>query len=121
MVLFPCGAYSDRKIAKEEGLEECLADGERYIADAGHRGGRAETPSGQNNNEQWVQSKVRARHETVNRRLKQFGILVQTFQHRRSKHCVVFMAIANLTQITIREESPLFQVNYIDIYIHREF
>ena len=63
---FACGAYLDKKIAKEEGLEDCLEDGEWYIADAGYRGGCAETPSGQNNNEQWMQSKVRARHETLN-------------------------------------------------------
>jgi hypothetical protein len=112
---FACGAYSDRKIAKEEGLEYCLADGEKYIADAGYRGGRAVTPNGQNDNEQWMQSKVRARHETLNRRLKQFGVLEQTFRHDRSKHRAVFSAIANLTQITLREESPLFQVEYIDI------
>lgn len=112
---FACGFYSDRKIAKEEGFEYSLSDGERYIADAGYRGGRAETPNGQNNNKQWMQSKVRARHETLNGRLKQFGILVQIFRHHRSKHRVVFMAIANLTQITIREESPLYQVNYSDV------
>ena len=56
--------------------------------------------------------KVRARHETVNRRFKQFGILGTKFRHPKEKHVHVFMAIAVITQITIKNGHPLFPVNY---------
>ena len=45
---FPCGTYSDRVIARYEGLDDALDDGEMYVADGGYRDGyiRAETPTG---------------------------------------------------------------------------
>ena len=87
---FPCGRFPDRKIAKEEGLKDCLDDGEMYVADGGYRGGiHSETPNGLNNLDQRMKQVVRARHETINRRFKQFNILAKVFRHttKKTPHC----------------------------------
>ena len=111
---FPCGAYPDGKIATQEGLEDCLDDCERYVCDGGYYGPRAEKPNGLNNADQYMKKVVRARHETVNRRFKQFRILEQVFRHRLTRHGIVFWAVANLTQLAIDDGLPLFQVQYDD-------
>jgi len=53
---------------------------------------------------------VRSRHETCNKRFKQFGALKQVFRHDIKRHKDVFTAIAVITQITIENGNPLFQV-----------
>lgn len=111
---FPCGRYPDGVIATREGLEECLDAGEKYVCDGGYYGPRAVKPNGLNNADQHMKSVVRARHETVNRRFKQFGILEHVFRHRLQRHGVVVWAIANITQIGIEDGTPLFQVVYDD-------
>lgn len=112
---FPCGRFPDRIIARDEGLEHCLDQGEKYVADGGYRGGiHSVTPNGLNNYEQWMQQQVRSRHETVNQRFKQFGALGNVFRHKLIKHGVIFTAVANVTQISICEESSLFAIDYVE-------
>jgi len=55
---------------------------------------------------------VRARHETVNKRLKQFGILKRVFRQELCKHKTVFTAVAVITQIAIRNGEEPYQVEY---------
>ena len=57
---------------------------------------------------------ARARHETVNRLFKHYGILERTFRHRVELHGKVFLAVANLVQASIMLEQPLFDVGYYD-------
>ena len=57
-------------------------------------------------------SVAKARHETANGRLKQFGALSNIYCHNVKNHGQVLMAIANIVQIQIEEECPLFQVEY---------
>jgi hypothetical protein len=54
---------------------------------------------------------VRSRHETCNRRFKEWEIFNQTFCHGVDKHRNVFLSIAALTQIKIRKGHPLWQVS----------
>ena len=61
-----------------------------------------------------MQARVRSRHETINGRFKNWGILSQTYRHDISRHGDVFRAIAIITQLAIDNGSPLFQVNYRD-------
>ena len=63
-----------------------------------------------------MKADARAWHETVNRWLKQFGILSQRFRHQLEKHGIVFMAIANITQLAIMIDQPLFEVKCNDVY-----
>ena len=58
-----------------------------------------------------MQQRVRSRHETVNRRFKQFAILRQEFRHDITLHACVFVSIAVLTQISIENGDKLFSIN----------
>jgi hypothetical protein len=53
---------------------------------------------------------IMARHETVNRRLKQFGVLGQVFRHKLQLHPRCFKAVINLTELMIENGEPLFDV-----------
>ena len=98
-------------------LKNVLTEGERVEADKGYRGERTKIDLPQENTgglrEQVLcKSKVRARHETMNARLKEWAVLRTTFRHQVSKHRAVFRAIIVLSQIKIENGHPLFKVNY---------
>ena len=61
-----------------------------------------------------MQSRVRSRQETVNKRFKQWEILVQVYRHDITMHGYVFRAIAVITQLAIENGEPLFPVDYND-------
>ena len=62
-----------------------------------------------------MQARVRSRHETVNKRMKQFGCLRQPFRHHDfAKHSSCFRAVAVLTQVAIEFGETLFEVEYSD-------
>ena len=110
---FRAGRWPDTKIFKR-GLRQVLNPlGEKTIADAGYRG-----------LQNWIQAKgdrflsprtrrfndrARARHETVNRRVKQFDCLSQRWRHPLHKHEAMFMAVVCLTNIQLQYE-PLFDL-----------
>jgi hypothetical protein len=58
--------------------------------------------------------RARARHEMLNGRLKNWGILAQVVRHHISLHGGVFRACAVITQLTIENGEPLFEVEYED-------
>jgi hypothetical protein len=80
---FACGKFPDLRIARM-GVFTQLAEGEMVVADGGYRDGRenADTPTGLNNEMQRMKSIARARHETVNGRIKQFNILKKYIQNK---------------------------------------
>ena len=55
-------------------------------------------------------AKVRARHETINRRLKQFQCLGSNYQHDRKKHSLIFRAAITVTQLDIDIGNIPFQI-----------
>jgi hypothetical protein len=63
---------------------------------------------------QLMTARAGARHETVNARIKIFGVLHEPFRHGLNRHGSVFNAIANVVQISLMVESPLFTVAYDD-------
>jgi len=84
-------------------------------ADAGYRGEptKIRTPSDYLSAEDKTnKSNARARHETVNRRLKQWGCLKKVYRHDLSKHRTVFTAVAVLTQLAIESGEVLYGVDY---------
>ena len=93
-------------IAPCGGIQRCMDHGEKYIADGGYwNGGQfGLTPTRYNNYQHQLFAMIRARHETVNSRLKQWGALGGTFQHSLDLHGQVFKSIANIVQVTIEEE-----------------
>ena len=110
---FPCGSWPDAKIAKDS-LHLMLEDGERYVADRGYRACRpiAITPTNLSRfiDRQW--GSLRARHECINRRLKQFTILQHRFRHPINKHSSVFRAVANITNMKLKGESPIWKLDF---------
>ena len=61
-----------------------------------------------------MQGRVRVRYETLNGRLKNWGILSQVFRHDIRRHRDDFRACAVITQLTIEHGEPLFVVEYGD-------
>ena len=114
---FPCGAFPDIKIFRLK-LKTHLHLGERVIADQGYKGDYAVCTKldAKNEDHKKSMSVARARHETVNGRLKQWQCLRQVWRHDRSKHEYVFQAVCTLTQIEFENGHPPFQVtSYHDI------
>ncbi len=63
-----------------------------------------------------MMARVMKRHETLNGRLKNWGILEQVFRQRDiTHHADVLRAVAIITQLTIENGEPLFQVEYDDV------
>jgi len=112
---FPAGKYPDLKISKKAILNK-LSEGEKLLADSGYSNGFFVTPTGLQNDREYMKHKARARHETCNGRFKRWGILNQTYRHNLIDHGIYFDAIANLTQLEIMYESELFSMDgYYDI------
>lgn len=112
---YPCGEWPDLRIVRDRLIHQLLP-GEMYIADGGYSDGGqfSVTPNGLNTDEQYMQSVCRSRHETVNKRFKQFSVISGVFRHDVDLHGKCFHAVANLTQMAIQRDEPLFQVEYDD-------
>jgi len=112
---FPCGMWPDVKIFKF-GLKHWLDEGERVEADDGYIGQEpmaCKTPGGFSSRVEGVcgeRNRLRSRHETINKRLKDFEILKQRYRHERYDHAFVFRAVAILVQLAKQNGEPLFQL-----------
>jgi hypothetical protein len=61
-----------------------------------------------------MQSVVRSCHEMLYWRLKNWGILEEVYRHDITLHGTVFYACAVITQLSIKNGKPLFEVEYGD-------
>ncbi len=113
----PAGKYTDIKIFNKV-LRHFLDPWEQVEANKGYVGHPNKIKCSQNVGnpaEKWaMQGRVRARHETLNGRLKYWGILSQVYCHDIMWHGEVFWAYAVVTQLTIENDEPLFEVGYFD-------
>jgi hypothetical protein len=112
---FPCGQMNDMQIFRDFGMKDALEEGERVEADDGYAALDPEyvkTRSSPLHSIEMrdVRNSIRARHETVNKRLKQWGVLREVFRHDSSKHSMCFRAVAVLTQLSIENGEPLFPI-----------
>ena len=57
---------------------------------------------------------MRQRHETVNKRFKDWGILKNRWEHDLGRHGACMRAVVVLTQLSIECGKPLFQFDYDD-------
>ena len=105
---FPPGEWNDILIARYCVVHELLP-GEMILADGGYNDGYNYfiTPTGFNSPIDRMMSQARARHETVNRRFKTWGILSQKFRHDKNKHGLVFGAIVQLEQLKNRTRKSI--------------
>ena len=73
-----------------------------------------------NNPDQAMKQLARARHETVNRRFKVFNSMSHVWRHANDLHGIAFMAIINVTHLTMAIEGMdffehgAFQIYYKD-------
>lgn len=103
---FPCGRYNDNKIYQCH-LKEKLQNNEVVVADDGY----TDHTCIQNISVNGVNPKrILARHENLNRRMKQFNILGHRFRHDKNLHQKCFFAVLNIVQILIRTIDPLFDL-----------
>ena len=99
---FLCGEWPDLRVARRW-LHRRLEHNEYYLADSGYicgNGpaiGRKKMPAHRRS----TFDSLMARHETINRRLKEFAILGSQYRHEEEKHSEIFHCVAVLVQIEI--------------------
>ena len=103
---FPCGEWSDLKIFQLN-LRNELGYFEKVVADNGYKDPKCLTPNKLTEECKRLGSLIRARHESLNGRFKNFSVLRQMFRHSRLLHAYCFHAVANATQIMLQTD-PLF-------------
>lgn len=95
-------------------MKNMLISREKVIADGGYPDERCDYNAGALNAALLrLHTISRARHETVNRRLKQFAAVGSRFRHDVHLHSACFHAVANLTQLMIENGEELFQINHL--------
>jgi DDE superfamily endonuclease len=108
---FIAGSWPDLRIARSW-LHSRLRPHEFYVADKGYKSAYGpaimEKDVPQDRREEF--RTIRARHETINRRFKEFGILGNTYHHEEEKHGEIFRCIAVLVQIDIEHGKLSFQI-----------
>ena len=111
------GRYPDISIFHLGGLKEkLLKAGERAEADLGYRGEpqTIDLPNEGPSDMYLAKKRARMRHETCNRRFKNWACLKQTFRHGVAFHRDCMFAVVVLTQISIRNGEPLFGAAYYE-------
>jgi hypothetical protein len=91
---------------------------EMAVADSGYKGEvhHIRTPNVGTAEERQMQDLARARHETVNCRLKIFNVLgAGYFRHDLTFHSSCFRAVAVITQLTFENGGEPFQVDFHDL------
>jgi len=114
---FPAGQNDMKVFRKPDGLMSKIPADCRAIGDEGYRGepSKVSTRNQFSSDEfKHFTNRVRARHETVNSRLKSFGILNQVFRTKGSSrmetHKSAFEACCVIVQYEIDNGNPMFKV-----------
>ena len=103
------GGVNDKTIFRQ-GLRLLIPRGYLAIADQGYTPGPKLSIISEHDSEEVIFFKKRAlsRHETANKRLKDFACLTTAFRHGTDFHCFVFDAVATICQYNITNGEPLF-------------
>ena len=99
---FPAGKYSDRRIYNLK-MRHCLAENEKILGDLGYGGSSIVHNIIRNDVDGNCAKRLRAYHENINGRMKQFNCLQQRCRHSVHKHHMCAFAAANLVQIWIKQ------------------
>lgn len=106
---FEAGKYPDVRIFRI-GLKKRLMFNEMVVGDRGYTDVKVCRKGHYSGRIAQDIEDILARHETVNKRLKHFNVLKVPFRHSLKFHASCFHAVAVLTQLSIENGSPLFQV-----------
>ena len=93
-----------------------LSVGETVVADGGYEKD-VRVAKAKNKDHFLRMGKARARHETINGRMKTWGMLKNTFRHPLKKHNVIFHACLVLEQIKIDNGHLPFKVDDMKDFI----
>lgn len=104
---YKCGVLNDLQFFQQFLASKLI--GERVIADKIYRHPNCMNPSDvTDDGYKKIHSRIRARHETVNSRFKNFAVLGQSFRHAVNKHFICFHAVAQIVSLMIKTTDPLF-------------
>ena len=112
------GRYNDITIFQNSGLKEkLLEDRERAEADLGYRGEPEVIDLPDEGSIDMILAKKRARmrHETCNKRFKNWNCMSQNFRHGVAMHRDCMIAVAVLTQLAIQSGEPLFDAAFVNM------
>ena len=105
---FPSGTNNDLRIFRS-GLKGLLRENEFVITDGGYLDTKCIAPPGSGNRYHHHYGLIRARHETLNKRMKQFSVLQNRFRHDVTLHVYCFYAVLNIASVQLEDE-PLFEI-----------
>jgi hypothetical protein len=101
---YPAGKYTNIAIFNSV-LANCLEPGEHVEADHGYAGHPDKIKCTNNvcnpAENRVMQGNARSRHETLNKRLKAWGILGNVYRHDIREHGTVFFVCAVITQLSV--------------------
>lgn len=108
---FNAGSWNDLKIFRYK-LKRMLSYGEKVVADRGYPGEpKVITPySAKSDKHLELMNRARARHETINGRLKTWKCLANRYRHAAKKHHICFRAVVTIEQIKMNAK-PTWQVD----------
>ena len=104
---YQAGTYPDVNIFRND-LRNKLSEKELIVADSGYMDNKCVFNDGAS--EELLQN-IRARQESVFKRIRQFHILSHRYRHGLDKLSNIFFAVAQLTQISIENGGKLFSIN----------
>ena len=113
---FPCGAFADITIFREKLKAVLESVGERAEADGGYDGEPMliDLPTEgcfSGKRQKYIKQRVRSRHETLNRRFKQFFCLQRCFRHNIKMHKICLFAAVVIVQLENKfGDGEVFQV-----------
>jgi DDE superfamily endonuclease len=116
-LLWVSGPYEagmpDIEMARQPGgILTKIPEGKKIIADKAYRGEPEKLTCPNLHDSLQVASfkaRARARHETFNKRIKDYQITRQEFRHSHGKHKIAFEAVCVLVQYDV-DINPLFEV-----------
>ena len=95
----------------EKKIKYFLGIGELVFADRDYEDERCLLPEEVPAEDRALHVEIRARHESVNKRFKQFAALTSSYRHGLDTHRYVFHAIENLTDLMLEDTDPLLQID----------
>ena len=107
------GRFPDITIFRSGGLRgRLITAGEKAVADKGYRGepDTIDLPDEGSESHQAYKKEARSRHEHCNRRFKQFQCLGQRFRHKIDFHRECFKAVVVLTELSLENGEPLWDI-----------
>ena len=114
---FKAGGMHDITVFREGGLKDKMPNDKWMIADRGYTTSKPDEvtmiafPNSADSKELALfKSRARARHESLNGRLKMFDCLNNTFRHSSEKHQIAFEAVCVLVQYQLDNGAYLFDV-----------